>query len=256
VKHRSILVILFTISIPISLFPQQLPFSQSSKDAFAELEGELTLYFLNALDGNPIADASVNILGLGVFITDSEGKIRFPLPEEENDQLSVSFRDPEYLPSDFSVGLSAGTILYNRFSVSPILKVKYLRTVLDWGAFPKDLDAHFIRKNGYHISFRNSRVAKDGSGKLDRDDRNGFGPETITVKEISKDSEYEFFVHDYTNRKDPSSTELSASGANVKVFGEGRLLRLFRIPADKKGTKWEVFKIIKGQIVEVNEVSE
>ncbi|MBK6681726.1 MAG: hypothetical protein IPG53_17880 [Ignavibacteriales bacterium] len=86
----------------------------------------------------------------------------------------------------------AGTIIRNRYSISPKMPLGYLRVVLDWGDSPRDLDAHLVKTNGYHISYRNMMVSADGVAKLDRDDLDGQGPETITATSIDKNGEYLF----------------------------------------------------------------
>lgn len=254
-KQKWIMWILIATIIPTQSFPQQIPLEQSFEDAFEELGGNLTLSFFDALDGNPISGATVKISSVGEYISNAEGKIRFPIPEQDNVELKVFFRARGYIQSDFDIEIKAGTLFMNRLSVSPVLDIKHLRMVLDWGATPSDLDAHFRQKNGYHISYHHKKVLADGTARLDRDDRNGFGPETITIKKIAGQSEYEYFVHNYSDRKNSMSKNLSKSRATVKVFGEGKLLYLYRIPQEKKGNKWHVFNIHDGQIVEVNVVS-
>ena len=243
-KHRIFIGLMLLLLVNVQ--SQEINFDQTIEDAFQELEGKLTLYFFNTLDGNPIPNAMVRIKEIGDYSTDGKGKIRFPIPENENQKLKVSFRARKYVPSDFEIELIAGTIFQNRFSVSPTMDIKYLRVVLDWSATPNDLDVHFVKENDYHISYRNKKVTKDSDGVLDRDDMNGFGLETIMIKKISGQSEYEYFVHSFSDRNRANSKSLSKSRATVKVFGEGRLLNMFRVPQDKKVNKWNVDRIRNG----------
>ncbi len=94
----------------------------------------------------------------------------------------------------------------------------------------------------------------DGKGELDRDDMNGYGPETITVRDIDDLASYSFKVHDYTNRNNNSNRSLSKSKATVKVYGEGRMLYLFQIPSQGIGNYWEVFKIVDGEFIQTNQI--
>ncbi len=229
-------------------------FSNKFDDVIEEDENEnLTLRFYNALTGEPISSAKVTLDDMDEFTTDEEGKIRFPVPEEDG-FIKVKFECAKFITSEFKVEVIAGTLLFNRFSVSPLLDLKYLRIVLDWESEPKDLDAHFVKSNGYHISYRNTRILTDGTGELDRDDMDGFGPETITIKNVDDLGTYEFFVHDFTNKVDLSSTNLTKSKASVKVYAEGKLLYVFTIPQTGKGTTWSVFKLEEGQFIEINQV--
>ena len=133
--------------------------------------------------------------------------------------------------------------IYGRFTA-------YMRIVLDWGQRPADLDLHLEKEGGYHISYWDMHNAADGSVTLDRDDRDGFGPETITIMETDLRSVYRVYVHDYTNGGSSSSTELSRSYAAIRVYGRNGLLRSFYVPENRRGNMWEVFRIVNGEIVQ------
>ncbi len=215
--------------------------------------GNLTLRFFNALTGESIIGASVTIADEYELISDTEGKVRFPVPEDDG-FLLVHFECPRFITSDFKIEVIAGTLFFNRFSVSPVLDLKHVRIILDWDKEPLDIDAHFMKKNGYHISYHHTKVLSDGSGELDRDDMDGYGPETITIRNIDDLGTYDFFVHDYTNRSNSALSELSNSKATVKVYAEGRLMYVFQIPQGKTGNKWAVFRISEGQFIETNQM--
>jgi len=234
-------------------FTVQLSFSQiesKSTDVFEELDtGNLTLRFFNAVNGKPIQGGTVDIEKTGEYNTDEEGKVIFPAPGEDG-FLTVNFHANGYVPTDFQIEIMAGTLFFNRISISPVLDIKFLRVVVDWDKEPRDLDAHFVKNgsDGYHISFRNMRVLADGTGMLDIDATQGYGPETITVKEVSTNSTYQFFVHDYSNQSNPKSKGLSDSKATVKVYGDGRLLKVIQVPRKKEGTVWKVFEVVSGAV--------
>jgi hypothetical protein len=227
---------------------------ESADDSFREMETDtLTLRFFNALDGNPIRDALVTMKGIGSYTSDHEGKTTFPIPEDG--YYEVDFSKDGFITSTFKIEIMAGTLFFNRFSVSPRIPIGTLRVVLDWGENPGDLDAHLQKKDGYHISYRRMKVSRDGIAQLDRDDTTGFGPETITAKRIDESAIYSYFVHDYTNRKDESSNDLSHSKATIKVYGgDNRLLNVFQVPRSRSGTYWHVFRIEKGDIVPAEQI--
>lgn len=241
------------------LFLSTAAFSQittKSDDVFEELEtGNLTLRFYNAVNGTPIAGGSVVIESVGELVTDEEGKVIFA-PPVENGLLQVVFRADRYIPSEFPIEIMAGTLFFNRVSISPLMDIKFVRIVVDWDKEPRDLDAHFVKNgtNGYHISFRNMKVLADGSGMLDIDAMQGYGPETITVNSVSTQSTYEYSVVDYTNQNNRNSKGLSDSKATVKVYGDGRLLKVIQVPRKKEGNVWKVFKIEQGQVREINQL--
>jgi len=252
---------LFLIAFSIALLSTNI-FGQGTHDKFKdkfddvfeeEESGNLTLRFFNALNGEAIPNATVSLEGLGEFTSDEEGKVRFPIPEDDG-FLAVHFECPKFITSDFKVEVIAQTVFFNRFSVSPELDLKHVRIVLDWDSEPKDLDAHFWKEGGYHISYHHTRVLSDGTGGLDRDDMDGFGPETITIRDIDDLGTYTFAVMDYTNKGNGSANDLAKSKASVKVYGEGRLLHVFNVPQVSAGNKWAVFKISEGQFIEINQV--
>ena len=226
-----------------------------SQDAFEELEsGKLTLRFFNALTGNPIRGGNVTLGEIGTFTTDVEGKVLFPAPEEDG-TVPVVFQADGYITSEFNIEILTGSVYFNRYSISPAMDLRFIRIVLDWGAEPRDLDLHFLKAGEYHISFRDMRTSADGAGSLDHDAVDGFGPETITVREISHADRYECFVHDYTDRHDEGADRLSRSRATVKVFGQGRLLHVFRVSGPAPGRVWHVFDIVGGVIRESGSVT-
>lgn len=224
------------------------------EDVFREEEEkQMTLRFIDAKTGKGVQNGTVVIQDIGEYTTDMEGKIVFP--NLEKDQIVLcQFSCSGYITATFKTEVVAGTLFYNRFSVSPVLKMGSIRIVLDWDAKPADLDSHFEKKNVYHISYRNAKIAADGQAMLDIDDRDGYGPETITAVEISSSMDYEYFVHDFTNQYKNTSEQLSKSRAHVMVYGNNQLMNEFSIPTGQKGTKWTVFKISNGQIVPVNSV--
>jgi hypothetical protein len=156
--------------------------------------------------------------------------------------LRAQFERPGYVSLDAELRFMAGALFFNRFSVSKALPPGKLRVVLDWGAQPRDLDAHLIREGAYHISYRETRSYQD-QVLLDRDDLDGFGPETITINQLSSQGEYRYFVRDFTR-----SGRLADSKAHVRVYSERRLLKSYVIPSDIKGDEWEVFRVTHGQL--------
>ena len=128
----------------------------------------------------------------------------------------------------------AGTIWFNQFSVTETLKIDELRIVLDWAAKPSDLDAHLIKEGTYHISYRETKNYQD-IALLDRDDRDGFGPETITIKRFDNTAKYSYRVHDYTNRNKSNSRSLSKGGAQVFVYSNNGLEHHYRLNSQQTG---------------------
>lgn len=86
-------------------------------------------------------------------------------------------------------------------------------------------------------------VATSGAktiAQLDVDDRDGYGPETITLSEL--DGTYQYRVHRFS-----SSGSLAMSGAVVKVYSGSSEPITISVPSDCDEW-WDVFTIENGEI--------
>lgn len=250
---KSKYIILLTILgiLSLSAFSQIDKMRDQLNDIDAEQEGLFTLRFFDAVSGMAVDDAMISIQDIGEFKSDMEGKVRFPVLTKDG-TYPFSFEKEGYITANYKFVVSAGTIFYNRFSVSPVIDMGSIRIVLDWDRNPDDLDAHLIKEGDYHISYHNMKVSDDGSARLDRDDRDGYGPETITIKDIDDEAEYLFYVKDYSNRNDKSSKAISKSKATVRIYGEGMLMDEYEIGDKLKGNAWKVFSIVNGKLVSID----
>jgi hypothetical protein len=224
---------------------------QSSSTAFDEIDKKLSLYFYDAVTGKPIQGASFEMNG-EKGVTDIKGKVSIPFPQvDEHEKMMYGmFSKKGYILSKIEVRFLVGTVFLHRYSISPKLDPGKMRIVLDWSEKPADLDAHLIKKdNGvekYHISYRDMKSYED-KVILDRDDRDGFGPETITILEVDTNGTYSYLVHDYTHRNNKGSDGLQKSRARVMLFGDDKLIDTFYVP-QKTGNLWEVFSYKNGQL--------
>ena len=120
-----------------------------------------------------------------------------------------------------------------------------IRIVLTWGADPSDLDSHLTGPNGanrFHVYYasRGSFTSAPFAG-LDLDDLTSYGPETISITQMSPGN-YRYSVHDFTNRNSASSTALGNSGAVVRVYGAGGQYFAAAVPQGA-GNLWTVFEM-------------
>ena len=106
--------------------------------------------------------------------------------------------------------------------LSPILKPGEIRIVLLWGQKIPDLDLHLYitEKDGnkIHIWHKNR---KSPTATLDVDNRNGYGPETITIKNPNP-GEYLIVAHAYQDPKNQVPLKISQSDAEVRVYQAGK----------------------------------
>lgn len=250
-KH---LYLILAFLLPFCSFSQIDEMREKLDDELRRInENELTLRFINAESGEPVSDAAVNIDKLGSFTTDSQGRVVFEHPEKDG-IYPLHFTKEKFIPLKTTFEISAGTIFFNRFSVSPEIDRENVRIVLDWGKTPPDLDAHLVKNGSYHISYRDMKVSEDGESNLDRDDMHSYGPETITIKDVDEQGSYVFYVKDYTNRNDDNSFALSKSKAHIRVYDNSGILNEWKISPNERGVIWKVFAMEQGQIKLLNRI--
>jgi hypothetical protein len=234
-----------------------------TKGRTADRGALLSLQFFDALTANPIPGARVGFLDQTVT-TDERGIAQFPFPKIEDREdvtmyavfrkdgkkvrrggANVPESERSYVPAKVPIQFAVGTVIFNRYSVSPALDPGKLRIVLEWGDAPADLDAHLVKQGEFHVSFRNMKNYKD-QVFLDRDDTDQYGPETITIEDVDASGRYDFFVHDWTNQNNAGSHALAKSKARVMVFDAEGLVASYFVP-DLAGTAWTAFHIVDGR---------
>lgn len=253
--YRLIVCVVIAFSAPDvhAAIPEEL--GSKSDDLFAELEEHsFSLYFRDALTGKPIAGAKVSFEGK-TSTTDAKGRCRFKLPDDAgmDETRKARFNKHGYVLSTIEVQFLAGSVFFANYSISPALPPGKLRVVLDWAERPADLDAHLIKKGGYHISWRKMRKFEE-LAKLDIDAQRGFGPETITIEKPQSGATYSYSVHDYTHRAKRDSKGLQESRARVVVFSPRGVENTFTVPRNAKGHTWSVFQVRDGQIHPIDTV--
>lgn len=192
-----------------------------SKMAHEELDGKASISIKDAITCKPVAGAKFS-LGTMHFQADENGIVKLPLPPEDLDmKLPVKIEKEKYITADESIYVVFGNYFGTEFLISEDLPVNGARFVLSWGNKPDDLDLH-LKSDSYHISYRKTRNIKD-KVKLDRDAMKGFGPETITLNELKKDSTYRVIVHRL------SSTGSIDKKTQVRVYLNNRLDRSLRL---------------------------
>ncbi|GHT82772.1 hypothetical protein FACS1894137_02310 [Spirochaetia bacterium] len=218
-----------------------------------ETEGLLSLWFTDANTGRPLNGSRVLIDGGAAMVTDSDGLVIFSRPQDGEHRFM--FQKDGYVTVQDTFTVMLGTIVFNKYSVPPAQPLKQIKIVLDWIASPADLDLHLVKNGAYHISYHDMKKSDDGTAWLDRDDTNGYGPETITISLLDNNASYRVYIHDYTDRDRANSTRLSTSKATVRIYSNNELSRKFVIPQNKSGVIWNACDIINGEIKTVNTVN-
>lgn len=240
---------LFTLLLIVTLSSAQIDkMKDLLEDTDTELnDGKLTLRFFDALSGDPVTGGLIVIENGETLTTDAEGKVQFAMPEDG--MYPFRFKKEGFIEASYKFEVVASTVFFNRFTVSPFTKLGALRIVLDWDRRPADLDLHLIKEGSYHVSYRDTRVTADGAAQLDRDDTNGYGPETITINRTDQTAIYTCYIVDYTNQTNTASRALSQSKATVRVYNNNELTDSFFVTRDRKGTRWMVFQVVNGKVV-------
>lgn len=201
--------------------------------------------------------------------TGEDGKYSVALPAGNYcvqiiDERTLSNEKDRYLTNSFDIKtIGNKTIGSQNGNVSTAISAQQVRIVLKWGEYPRDLDSHLVGPTSdgskFHTYFSKNGYYEDDIkiADLDLDDTSSYGPETTTIyNPIS--GKYQFYVHDYSNRANDDSLELSKSGATVQVYigASNKPAYTFNVPK-QKGTLWKVFEYdsVTKKIKPINEMS-
>jgi len=122
-----------------------------------------------------------------------------------------------------------------------------LRIVVSWGETPADLDAHLTGPGAegdrFHVAYFRKEPA-DAGAILTNDDKDGFGPETITIQD-PRDGLYRYSVHNFS---DPSRDGASgiAGSAKVTLYSSEGQIAFYSAPlvGSVDRNTWRVFEVI------------
>lgn len=187
---------------------------------------------------------------IGTYTTDSSGRYNITLPYG-NYTITASQRD--YIPVMINVVVTRTASVKNA-TLTPLMNDSVYRIVLTWGMYPSDLDSH-LRASDMHVYY-SRKYSSSYPAWLDRDDTSSYGPETITIEDLSALGGFNYMVHNYTDSYTTSGTNasrLSNSGATVRVYRGADLIRTYHVPTNNEGTVWHVFSMsASGVITDIN----
>ena len=104
-----------------------------------------------------------------------------------------------------------------------------------------------------HVYFSNKNGYVDGVNiaKLDYDNTQGYGPETVTMT-FKADYVIDNGYFNYSVHKFSSNGTLSESNAIVRLYSGNTLIDTYNVPTTGNGNVWNVFKITKDGVKKIN----
>jgi len=225
----------------------------------------------NAIDGTGMDDVSIKVREewnstegdyFGDFETSTNKDGEYTIDGIPDGYYTVEASQGGFVSDHTNIIVTEGNTDANfDFTITPELNENEIRIVLTWGKKPYDLDAYLVGTDFsgkiINVCFDDKRYKEDGIVRvnLDVDDKNSYGPETITIlKDIV--GTYTYYVHNFSNRFATESNALSLSDARVRVYKGSSMITEYYVPSDKVGVYWTVFQIDEaGTITSINSVS-
>jgi uncharacterized protein YfaP (DUF2135 family) len=201
---------------------------------------------VDATSNRPVEGAAIHLVGTGLrAATDAEGQFR--IADAPAGPVALEIAADGFSTEQIEQELADDAETAVRVALSPGLAAGQIRLVLTWDKSPADLDAHLegpLRDGGkFHIYFQaKGDLASQEFVSLDVDDRDGQGPETITLLGVIPGT-YHYFVHDFTNHRLSQSDALARSQAEVRVYQGAQSYR-FRANNESTGNVWHVCDIV------------
>jgi hypothetical protein len=187
--------------------------------------------------GQPVQGARVTLRGVnfgwsaGESSTGEWGKFSFDAQADSDGMIQASRGEVKSVPSQIHTAKSQMSLDAGEIIIGGVPKA---RIALTWGPQPEDLDAHLTvpKDTGREHIYWWVQGDLVAGAKLNTDDRDGYGPEIITIYEFEHDGVYRFAVHHYSG-----IGSISSYGGNIAVHLEvpGSGLYRFTPPAGAIG---------------------
>lgn len=204
--------------------------------------GTLSGQVVNAQTAAPIPGATVSVSGGPSATTDNSGN--YTISNAPAGSRTITTSASGFSTRTDMVNIVAGSTTTFNTSLVPTTVGTGIAIVLTWGAQPSDLDSHLVGPDGsggrFHCYYGDSSPVPFAT--LDIDDTSAFGPETITVSQVSGSyiaGSYSYYVRNYSG-----SPAFDVSGAVITVFAAGAQVAQYQVsaatgnPADRI---WSVF---------------
>jgi len=238
----------------LTVIPFVFPIEEPSYPPPEENPGSISGKVLNAQTAEGIYYAQIQIVDLDRSTgTSSDGSYSFNgIPPGTYGIVATKLG---YYPSvqvNTTVISEATTTDVNLVLSSILTSTDEYRIILTWGENPGDLDSHLWIPNGEHCCWYNKSVS---GANLDVDDISSYGPETITITDISSGT-YTYAVNHYSG-----TGKITTSGAKVEVYNDSGKIRTYEVNPNascgEAGWYWTVFELdgSSGTITTINTFS-
>ena len=215
-------------------------------------DGTLAVSFVNAVSNQPVDNVRYEIRlgsadGAVVASGTANGSANITLPRAQGTDyrqaqyyLVASGSFTTWTSNPFTIEVGGTTSMTAALSGVQEASNAY-RIVLTWNETPADLDAHLTAANGGHVYYKSQSI---DSARMDLDDTQAYGPETITVTDVSALGGFTFSVHNFSDRALFDRADgLAKSGATVRVYSGRALVKTYTVPENMLGTVWNVFSV-------------
>ncbi len=187
----------------------------------------------NATNDAPLAGVEVCVSGTAICGT-TGGAGTYTIADVPTGEQTFAYTRAGFTALEEIATITEGTATTQNTAMSPQLAVGDLRIVLTWGATPSDLDSYLWVPSGSQIYYSNQGSLTGAPfAKLDVDDTDGFGPETISIAQLSTGT-YSFAV------KALGGGAFVPSETTVRVYDSTGLIGEF-VPPTGSGNWWRVF---------------
>ncbi len=199
---------------------------------------------VNAQTGAVLSGAQITVEGFEITSTTGGGGrfTVFAAPEGERTLLAsrsgfVSASVPVTVVADATQETSIGLLEEGDGGDG-------VAVILTWGEDPADLDLHVSGPDEsgdrFHIAFFALNPVPYGS--LDLDDRESYGPETVTISKSSSQNyvagDYRVWIHNFSN-----TPEFDISSAIVTIFAKGEQVGQYRVQDAAGDASMDIWRI-------------
>lgn len=245
-----------------SAFKVSLPVVLNDYQSYLGGIGDISGVVRDAQNNSPLGGALIcssvpcNFSDSSTF-TISDAKGAYALSGLSSGEHVMSATLAGYITVQQKATIKPNTVTIQNFALSKeITEAGVLRIVLTWNESPADLDAMLWTPipqypKVWYVDRGNCSGIPYAC--LDTDDKNGYGPETITISQLQS-GKYAFGVHNPNYTIYPNITPLTQSGAQVRVYDSTGLINQFQVPLTGQGDMWYVFSLKgnTGEIIPVN----